>query len=94
MAEVWHAGTQWETATDHRPERTGEAMSVTMNREEREQFLAGVHVAVLSAASADGDGYVSANPTGGQIAFRMTPERWLTVDYSKVYGETADDSSL
>ena len=31
-------------------------MSVTMNREEREQFLAGVHVAVLSVASADGGG--------------------------------------
>ena len=41
-----------------------------------------------------GDAYVSANPTGGQIAFRMTPERRLTVDYSKVYGETADDASL
>jgi len=34
----------------------------------------------------DGDAYVSINPTGGQIVFRMTPERWLTVDYSKVYG--------
>ena len=33
-----------------------------------------------------GDAYVSANPTGGQIVFRMTPERWLSVDYSKVYG--------
>ena len=33
-----------------------------------------------------GDAYVSANPTGGQIAFRMTPQRWLSVDYSKVYG--------
>jgi len=33
-----------------------------------------------------GDAYVSAVPTGGQIVFRMTPERWLTVDYSKVYG--------
>jgi PPOX class probable F420-dependent enzyme len=142
-------------------------MSVTMTREEREQFLAGVHVAVLSAASPDGggplavpvwysyqpggtvdvitgagtrkavairaagrfslcaqderppykyvtvegpataeeashderlalarrylgpeggDAYVSANPTGGQIVFRMTPSRWLTVDYGKVYG--------
>ena len=150
-------------------------MSVTMNREERDQFLAGVHVAVLAVASADGggplavpvwysyqsggtvnvitgsgtrkaaairaagrfslcaqderppykyvtvegpvtieeaghderlelarrylgpeggDAYVSANPTGGQIAFRMTPERWLTVDYGKAYGETGDDSSL
>ena len=27
-------------------------------------------------------------------AFRMIPERWLTVDYSKVYGEPGDDSSL
>ena len=33
-----------------------------------------------------GDAYVSAVPTGGQIVFRMTPERWLTVDYSKAYG--------
>ena len=142
-------------------------MSVTMTREEREQFLGGVHVGVLSVASVDGSGplavpvwyyyqpggtvnvitggstrkaaairaagrfslcaqderppykyvtvegpvtieeashderlalarlylgseggdaYVSANPTGGQIAFRMTPQRWLSVDYSKVYG--------
>jgi PPOX class probable F420-dependent enzyme len=30
-----------------------------------------------------GDAYVSAIPTGGQIVFRMTPERWLTADYSK-----------
>ena len=140
-------------------------MSATMTREEREQFLAGVHVAVLSVASEHGggplavpvwysyqpggpvsvitgdstrkaaaireagrfslcaqderppykyvtvegpvtieearhdervdlarrylgleggDAYVSAVPTGGQIVFRMTPERWLTVDYSKV----------
>ncbi len=142
-------------------------MSVTMSREEREQFLAGVHVGVLSVASVDGggplavpvwyayqpggpvsvitgsgtrkaaairaagrfslcaqderppykyvtvegpvtveaashderlelarrylgaeggDAYVAANPTGGQIVFRMTPEHWLSVDYSKVYG--------
>jgi len=142
-------------------------MSVTMSREEREAFLAGAHVGVLSVASVDGggplavpvwysyqpggtvdvitggstrkaaairaagrfslcaqderppykyvtvegpvtveeakhderldlarrylgpedgDAYVSINPTGGQIVFRMTPERWLTVDYSKVYG--------
>ena len=141
-------------------------MSVTMTRAEREQFLAGVHVGVLSVASLDGggplavpvwysyqpggtvdvitgdstrkaaairaagrfslcaqdehppykyvtvvgpvavevathderldlarrylgleggDAYVSAVPTGGQVVFRMTPERWLTVDYSKVY---------
>jgi len=142
-------------------------MPVTMTREEREQFLGGVHVGVLSVASVDGggplavpvwysyqpggtvnvitgestrkaaairaagrfslcaqderppykyvtvegpvtieeashderlalarrylgpeggDAYVSANPTGGQVVFRMTPEHWLTVDYSKVYG--------
>jgi PPOX class probable F420-dependent enzyme len=142
-------------------------MSVTMSREEREQFLAGVHVAVLSVASADGggplavpvwyayqpggtvdvitggetrkavairaagrfslcaqderppykyvtvegpatieeashderlelarrylgpaggDAYVSANPTGGQIVFRMSAEHWLAVDQSKVHG--------
>jgi len=126
-------------------------MSVTMTRTEREQFLAGVHVGVLSVASVDGGGplavpvwysyqpggtvdvitgdstrkaaairaagrfslcaqdeqppykYVTvegpvaveeashderldlAVPTGGQVVFRMTPERWLTVDYSKVY---------
>ena len=139
-------------------------MSVTMTREERERFLAGVHVGVLSVASADGSGplavpvwyayqpggtvdvttgastrkatairaagrfslcaqderppykyvtvegpvtieeanhderlelarrylgaeggdaYVSANPYGGQIVCRMSPEHWLTVDYSK-----------
>jgi nitroimidazol reductase NimA-like FMN-containing flavoprotein (pyridoxamine 5'-phosphate oxidase superfamily) len=31
-------------------------MSVTMTRAEREQFLAGVHVGVLSVASVDGGG--------------------------------------
>ena len=142
-------------------------MSATMTRQEREQFLAGVHVGVLSVASVDGggplavpvwysyqpggpvnvitgagtrkaaairaagrfslcaqderppykyvtvegpvtiedaghderlalarrylgpeggDAYVSEVPTAGQIVFRMTPERWLTVDYSKLYG--------
>jgi PPOX class probable F420-dependent enzyme len=142
-------------------------MSVTMSREEREQFLAGVHVGVISVASVDGggplavpvwysyqpggtvnvitgvstrkaaairaagrfslcaqdenppykyvtvegpasteevshderldlarrylgpeggDAYVSANPTGGQVVFRMTPERWLSADYNKVDG--------
>jgi len=142
-------------------------MPVTMTREEREQFLGGVHVGVLSVASADGGGplsvpvwysyrpggtvnvvtgpstrkaaairaagrfslcaqderppykyvtvegpvtigevshderlalacrylgpeggaaYVSANPTGGQIVVRMTPEHWLSVDYGKVMG--------
>jgi PPOX class probable F420-dependent enzyme len=149
-------------------------MSTTMSREEREEFLAGVHVGVLSVASVDGGGpltvpvwyayrpggtvdvitagktrkaaairaagrfslcaqdehppykyvtvegpvtveeaashderlgmarrylgveggdwYVSANPTGGQIVIRMTPEHWLTVDYGKVYNQA--DSGL
>ena len=142
-------------------------MSATMTREEREQFLAGVHVAVLSVASPDGGGplavpvwysyqpggpvnvitgnstrkaaairaagrfslcaqderppykyvtvegpvtieearheerldlarrylgheggdqYVTAVPTAGQIVFKMTPEHWLSVDYSKADG--------
>jgi len=142
-------------------------MPVTMTREEREQFLGGVHVGVLSVASADGggplavpvwysyrpggtvnvitgdgtrkaaairaagrfslcaqderppyryvtvegpvtiqeaghderldlarrylgpeggDAFVSANPTGGQVVFRMAPERWLSADYGKVGG--------
>jgi PPOX class probable F420-dependent enzyme len=139
-------------------------MSTSMSREEREEFLAGVHVGVLSVVSADGGGplavpvwyayrpgrtvdvitgdetrkaaairaagrfslcaqdeqppykyvtvegpvmfevvshderlsmarrylgvkggdwYVSANPTDGQIVIRMTPQHWLSVDYSK-----------
>jgi len=139
-------------------------MSVTMTREEREQFLVGVHVGVLSVASVDGggplavpvwyayqpggtvnvitgggtrkatairasgrfslcaqderppyryvtvegpvtieevgqderlelarrylgleggDAYVAANPVGGQVVFRMTPEHWSAVDFSK-----------
>ena len=142
-------------------------MSVNMSREEREEFLAGVHVAVLSVASGDGrgplavpvwyayqpggtvnvstgrgtrkaaaimaagrfslcaqderppykyvtvegpvviedatrderlelarrylgteggDAYIAANPGGTQIMIRMTPEYWLTVDFSKVFG--------
>ena len=139
-------------------------MSVTMTREEREQFLVGVHVGVLSVASVDGggpltvpvwyayqpggtvnvitgggtrkatairaagrfslcaqderppyryvtvegpvtieevghderlelarrylgpeggDAYVAANPADGQVVFRMTPQHWSAVDYSK-----------
>jgi uncharacterized protein len=139
-------------------------MSVTMTREEREEFLVGVHVGVLSVASADGggplavpvwyayqpggtvnvitggdtrkatairaagrfslcaqderppyryvtvegpvtteelghderlelarrylgleggDAYVAANPAGGLVVFRMTPEHWSAVDFSK-----------
>jgi PPOX class probable F420-dependent enzyme len=143
-------------------------MSVTMSHSERERFLTGVHVGVISVASADGggplavpvwysyqpggtvnvitggstrkaaairaagrfslcaqdenppykyvsvegpvsaeevaghderldlarrylgpeggDAYVTAVPTGGQVVFRMTPERWLTVDYGKTSG--------
>jgi nitroimidazol reductase NimA-like FMN-containing flavoprotein (pyridoxamine 5'-phosphate oxidase superfamily) len=88
-------------------------MPVTMTREEREQFLGGVHVGVLSVALVDGGGPLAvpvwysyqpggtvnvitggstrkaaANPTGGQIVVRMTPEHWLTVDYGKVYGRS------
>ena len=33
-----------------------------------------------------GDAYIAANPYGSQIVFRMTPERWLAVDFAKVYG--------
>jgi PPOX class probable F420-dependent enzyme len=30
-----------------------------------------------------GDAYVAANPAGGQVVFRMTPEHWSAVDFSK-----------
>ena len=140
-------------------------MSLSMSRAEREEFLAGVHVAVLSVAAPDGrgpltapvwytyqpggtvnvatgrgtrkalaieaagrislcaqqermpykyvtvegpvvmavateaerlelarrylgdeggDAYIAANPTDGQVMIRMTPEQWLTRDYSQV----------
>jgi hypothetical protein len=55
-------------------------MPVTMTREERDLFLGGVHVGVLSVAAVDGCGPLAVP------VFRMTPERWLSVDYSKVYG--------
>ena len=67
-------------------------MSVTMTRDEREQFLAGVHVGVLSVASVDGGGPLAVpvwyvyQPGGPVNVFQMTPEHWLSVDYSKVYG--------
>ena len=55
-------------------------MSVTMSRQEREQFLVGVHVGVLSVASVDGGGPLSvpvwyAYQPGGTV-------NWLAVDYS------------
>jgi len=147
-------------------------MSLNMSREEREEFLGGVHVGVLSVASDDGgsplavpvwysyepggtvnvitgratrkavaitaagrfslcaqderppyryvtvdgpvvavedatederralarrylgteggDAYVTANPTGTQVVFKMTPERWLTQDYGKAYSQSRD----
>jgi PPOX class probable F420-dependent enzyme len=33
-----------------------------------------------------GDAYVAANPGSDEIMLRLTPERWLTVDYGKEYG--------
>jgi nitroimidazol reductase NimA-like FMN-containing flavoprotein (pyridoxamine 5'-phosphate oxidase superfamily) len=30
-----------------------------------------------------GDAWIAANPGGGQIAIRMTPEHWTTADFSK-----------
>ena len=33
-----------------------------------------------------GDAYITANPTGTQVVFRMTPEHWLTADFGTVYG--------
>ena len=35
-----------------------------------------------------GDAYIAANPGGSQIMLRLTPERWLSVDY----GKSPDDS--
>jgi PPOX class probable F420-dependent enzyme len=146
-------------------------VSLNMSREEREEFLAGVHVGVLSVASDDGGGplavpvwytyrpggtinvstgrgtrkaaavraagrfslcaqderppykyvtvegpvaiedasqderrdlarrylgaegaelYLAANPGGNQVMLRMTPERWLTADFGKVWGQPGD----
>jgi nitroimidazol reductase NimA-like FMN-containing flavoprotein (pyridoxamine 5'-phosphate oxidase superfamily) len=30
-----------------------------------------------------GDAFIAANPADGDIAIRMTPERWITADFSK-----------
>jgi len=30
-----------------------------------------------------GDAYIAANPGGSQVMIRMTPERWLSVDYGR-----------
>jgi uncharacterized protein len=40
----------------HSAELTGEAVPLNMSRQEREEFLAGLHVGVLSVASPDGGG--------------------------------------
>jgi|GEM_PF-3919429 len=40
---------------------------------EREQFLAALHVAVLSVASMEGH---------ENVLFVIRPDRWLTADYS------------
>ena len=147
---------------------TGDAVSLNMSREEREDFLAGLHVGVLSVASDNGggpltmpvwytyrpggrvnvstdrasrkaaairaagrfslcaqderppykyvtvegpaviedssqderlelarrylgteggDAYMAANPGGGEVMVRMTPEHWMTVDYGKEDGQ-------
>jgi PPOX class probable F420-dependent enzyme len=161
LAEVWHAA---RLADDQRAEQTGDAVPLNMSRQEREEFLTGLHVGVLSVASQDGAGplavpvwytyspggtvnvstgratrkaaavraagrfalcaqderppykyvtvegpvaieeatqderrelayrylgpeggeaYLAAVPGGHQIMLRMTPEHWLTADYSK-----------
>lgn len=33
-----------------------------------------------------GDAYIAGNPGGTQVMIRMTPEHWLTADFSKTYG--------
>ena len=33
-----------------------------------------------------GDAFIAASPDGNQVMIRMTPEHWLSVDYSKLYG--------
>ena len=30
-----------------------------------------------------GDAFLAANPSGGQVMIRMTPEHWLSVDYGR-----------
>jgi PPOX class probable F420-dependent enzyme len=30
-----------------------------------------------------GDAFIAANPAGAEVIVRMTPQRWLTVDYGK-----------
>ena len=72
-------------------------MLLTMTNEEREAFLADVHVAVISVAEDGhgplarrylgtevGDSYLeSTRDVVGNVLIRMRPERWLTVDYAK-----------
>jgi hypothetical protein len=54
VAGSTHGSLLRDWASTHRPEPTGDVMLQTMSRAEREQFLAGVHVGVLSVGSADG----------------------------------------
>ncbi|MQA86065.1 MAG: hypothetical protein GEV03_15905 [Streptosporangiales bacterium] len=73
-------------------------MSSAMSIEQREAFLAGVHVGVVSVADdgraplarrylglEQGDRYVESteDATEDMIAIRMRPERWLSVDQGK-----------
>jgi nitroimidazol reductase NimA-like FMN-containing flavoprotein (pyridoxamine 5'-phosphate oxidase superfamily) len=71
-------------------------MSLSMSRAEREEFLAGLHVGVLSVASPDGrgpltapvwytyqpGGTVNVSTGGSQVMIRLTPEHWLSRAYS------------
>jgi hypothetical protein len=83
-------------------------MPPSMSQAEREEFLAAVHVGVLSVTvegpavieesnaperlelarrylgTEGGDAFIAANPgSADDVLIRMTPERWLSVDYGR-----------
>jgi hypothetical protein len=73
-------------------------MSLALSEHERQAFLAGVHVGVISMERADGPsltvpiwyGYepgglvwIITNAGGGGLKFSMRPTRWWSVDYAK-----------
>jgi hypothetical protein len=67
-------------------------MDLRMSEDERQAFLAGVHIGVISIEREDGpryfgaglgDLYMESIKGEASLTWTMRPERWWSVDYSK-----------
>ena len=57
-------------------------MSLVMTKKERDEFLAGVHIGILSVPR-DGAGPLTCPDAPQEIRVVLRPERWLSADFAK-----------